>query len=304
MLLGLAKSELCRRKASRNEVASVTIAREVTPTPAAPPTAEGGSEGASTMEATVQPAMQVSAQPARSRPALRKQSCSLSTDAFALVLAKKTNEGSATQGISGTIERGAAFFSPHLSSTRRHNIGVLLRSNQFRTHSTAFALTGTEIMAEMRTLSGFQERLILKTVTKEGRGDNTWMPVFRVTADKLDKHSRTFFPLACECAVSKPSYSRLKLDTSSRLSSPGSVCLSACFTRFATPLNVRFTPVCCHRRHSACYLLQRNSCRAGGRPVYPRRVRRPEPSYGDGQRTPGHWPPPRRQHAKQSFASA
>ena len=240
MLLGLAKSELCRRKASRNEVASVTIAREVTPTPAAPPTAEGGSEGASTMEATVQPAMQVSAQPARSRPALRKQSCSLSTDAFALVLAKKTNEGSATQGISGTIERGAAFFSPHLSSTRRHNIGVLLRSNQFRTHSTAFALTGTE--TQTRHKQPFVVPWICLSV-------------------------RLFH--AVRHAIERALHSRMLPQTS--------LCLLSSSAQF---LQSRRSPRLSATRASA------------------------RTAYGDGQRTPGHWPPPRRQHAKQSFASA
>ena len=92
-----------------------------------------------------------------------------------------------------TIEAGDA--RKVSAARRRHSTNAVAAANKIN-DSPNCTLTVDEIMTEMKSVLGLQDRLILKTVTKE---KNCWVPILRLTADQLDRGSRFIYPLACEC---------------------------------------------------------------------------------------------------------
>ena len=190
--LGVACSELRRKKAEKEEMVNATRMH------VSPPVSPPDIEGASTTPAVTTPAVTtpaVMAAPMRPRPCLRK-TASMSEDQYVKGLA------AAAHGLSDIKSLTSKQLSSHvgsakLSSSRRHSLMAAARSNLISKSHADIPLTRIEIMSEMKAICGVQERAVLENVTKEGEG---WVPVLRITADKLDKNSRFLFPLACECS--------------------------------------------------------------------------------------------------------
>ena len=61
----------------------------------------------------------------------------------------------------------------------------------------AVEITQDVLLGELRSLLGVPENFLLQTVTQGGKG-GIWVPMFRITCDRLDVYSRYVFLLACE----------------------------------------------------------------------------------------------------------
>ena len=60
----------------------------------------------------------------------------------------------------------------------------------------AVEITQDVLLGELRSLLGVPENFLLQTVTQGGKG-GIWVPMFRITCDRLDVYSRYVFLLAC-----------------------------------------------------------------------------------------------------------
>ena len=129
------------------------------------------------------------------------QSIAQNTNTIALSAAAVTNTACNFANTMGLSAAHQAYEDQSLAAAERHelqNHAASLHHIRLATQNgPAVEITKEALLGELRAMLGVPENFLLLTVIQAGKG-GIWIPMFRITCDRLDVYSRYVFFLVCE----------------------------------------------------------------------------------------------------------